>query len=252
MSVPQATIVRPLEVAIYRSEVQHFLEYPPEHEPSRRIQQLLDELLPQARTLCEARGCYVHLPVNRASELGLEPIDADGLVIGLVTVGAGIEARAAELSSSHQVTRALVLDAAGSAAAEEAADRLGALIAREAQPPSSHHFALSTAAADAPRIPAIPCRLSPGYGRWDVTAQRALFPLLPHDRVGVALLPSCLMVPRKSISFAMWLGARGRIGRGLAGCSRCTLESCRYRREASVQTRPVSPPFPIESNEAQP
>ncbi|MBW2523265.1 MAG: hypothetical protein JRI23_03780, partial [Deltaproteobacteria bacterium] len=123
------------------------------------------------------------------------------------------------------------LDAAGSAATEEAADLLGAIVAGsqadKRDPPAG-------AQATAGRVAALPCRVSPGYGRWGIEAQHRLFPLLPHDAVGVSLLPSCLMVPRKSISFAMWLGARGRIAEGLAGCSRCTLAQCRFRRGASA------------------
>ena len=45
-----------------------------------------------------------------------------------------------------------------------------------------------------------------------------------------------MMVPRKSISFAMWLGARERPAAGLAGCIRCTLEHCRYRRVPKATT----------------
>jgi len=76
---------------------------------------------------------------------------------------------------------------------------------------------------------ALQCRLSPGYGRWSLQSQPSLFALLPHAELGIELLPSMLMVPRKSISFAMWLGATVRPTTGLAGCPSCGLERCRYR-----------------------
>ena len=76
----------------------------------------------------------------------------------------------------------------------------------------------------------LPCRISPGYGRWPLTAQTNVFDRLPHEQLGVELLPSLLMVPRKSISFAMWIGAEARPTAGLSGCHHCNLDHCQYRR----------------------
>ena len=70
----------------------------------------------------------------------------------------------------------------------------------------------------------------PRLRRLAADAQRQLFSRLPAREVGVKLQPSLLMVPRKSISFAMWLGAEARPVAGLSGCARCHLEHCRYRR----------------------
>jgi len=221
-----------LPVAITRTELLHFLEYPPGHQPPERIEKLAAAVLPEARNLADARGCYLELAVERAAEVGLPPVDADGLAIGLVTAGPAIEGRAGELVDAGELTRGLIMDAAGSAAAEEAADRLSAHIVGE---------------GDAGKAEAVSCRLSPGYGTWPIEAQRKLFPLLPHVELGVALNESCLMVPRKSISFAMWLGARGPIGTGIAGCEGCAHPHCRYRRNrqrqgaASVESAPSQP-----------
>lgn len=210
-----------LQVTIERDEVLHFLGYPEGQKPFGRIAGLLGETLREARRLVRPRGVFELLPVSRAADLGVEALDATRLVAGLVTIGDGIESRSTELLRAGAVTEALLLDAAGSAAAEEAADRLGALIAGNgaAGPPGS----LSPASH-------LSCRISPGYGTWPITSQRALFELLPHEALGVELLPTMLMVPRKSISFAMWMGADARPIAGLSGCARCALEHCRYRR----------------------
>lgn len=217
-----------LAVEIRRGDVLHFLDYPAGRTPPDRIDGLLTEVLPEARALADARGTFVELPIGRAADVGLPPVAADALVLGLVTAGAALDARVSELSREGEVTRALLLDAAGSAAAEEAANLLGAMI-------------VGDAASEAP--PEVSCRLSPGYGRWEVSAQPGVFALLPHVELGVSLTPSFMMVPRKSISFAMWLGARERITFGLGGCERCTLTRCRYRRagavRASFQQHPV-------------
>jgi len=76
--------------------------------------------------------------------------------------------------------------------------------------------------------------VSPGYGSWGIHSQKALFDRLPHHRIGVDLLPTMLMTPRKSISFAMWLGADRRPLAGLSGCARCGLVECRYRKPERV------------------
>ncbi|MGK2856930.1 MAG: hypothetical protein ACSLFQ_06970, partial [Thermoanaerobaculia bacterium] len=203
-----------LQVSIERDDVLHFLGYPEGQKPFGRIAGLLAESLREARRLVRPRGVFELLPTTRAAELGLEAIDATRLVAGLVTIGDGIESRSTELLRTGAVTEALLLDAAGSAAAEETADRLGAMIAGESHNRSSAHEA---------RASHLSCRISPGYGKWPITAQRALFDLLPHAALGVELMPTMLMVPRKSISFAMWLGANARPIAGLSGCARCEL-----------------------------
>ncbi|MCM2316213.1 MAG: hypothetical protein NDJ92_13785 [Thermoanaerobaculia bacterium] len=210
-----------LPVAIERDDVLHFLGYPEGQKPFGRIAGLLSDTLREARRLVRPRGVFELLPTGRAGDLGLESFDATRLVAGLVTIGDGIESRSTELLRAGAVTEALLLDAAGSAAAEEAADRLGALIAGDNNEEAWDGLS---------RASHLSCRISPGYGKWPIAAQRALFDLLPHKALGVELMPTMLMVPRKSISFAMWLGADARPITGLSGCARCELEHCRYRR----------------------
>lgn len=207
--------VHRLPVAIREGDVLHFLGYPEGMKPPKRTAERLDRVLEEARPLVEARGLLLELNPERAGEAGLDRMEASGLVLGLVTAGAKIEALAEERIREGDATAALMLEAAGSAAAEEAADRLGAVIAGHGD--------------DGEGEP-ISCRISPGYGGWPLEAQRAVFDLLPHKEVGVELLPSMLMIPRKSISFAMWLGADAAPARGLSGCALCRLERCRYRR----------------------
>ena len=206
-----------LAVTIRRPDVLHFLGYPEGREPRGELTVRLDELVDEARTLTEPCGCYRMMPADAATDFGLEPIGAEQLVIGLVTIGSGIEERASELIRDGDTVGALLLDAAGSAAVEEAADRLGAIIA-------------GVEVSQDDQAPALSCRISPGYGRWSLDAQIPLFAGLPHRAVGVTLRPSLMMEPKKSISFAMWLGADARPIAGLSGCDRCPLTSCRYRR----------------------
>lgn len=221
-------------LSLPRADVLHFLGYPPGREPQPRVAALLDECLAEARGLVQGRGVWTTLPAEEAAEVGLVPIPASGLVIGLVTAGAAIVAAASARMLAGDATAALVLDACGSAAAEEAADRISAAIIAslggiaEGSGPATPE---KSAEEEVPgRAAAISCRISPGYGKWPLASQPALFARLSHREIGVQLEYSLLMVPRKSISFAMWLGADARPLAGLSGCARCELESCRYRR----------------------
>jgi hypothetical protein len=218
-----------LRVALRREDVLHFLGYPEDRQPPARTAARLETVLEEARRLVEARGAYRRLPAERSRDVGLDLVPAEGLVLGVVTAGAALEARASECLRQGDATSALLFDAAGSAAAEEAADRLGAVIVAElsGQDPAQVAREAEQPGAAAP----ISCRISPGYGRWKLSSQEALFSLLPVTELGVSLAPSFLMVPRKSVSFAMWLGADARPIAGLSGCSRCQLPDCRYRKE---------------------
>jgi hypothetical protein len=216
----RSVIASSLRLSIRESDVLHFLGYPMGRRPQGRLDALLKEVLSEARKLAAARGAFRKLSVGSADEVGLKEERAEGLVLGLVTVGDQIERRVTELLDRGEDSRALLLDAAGSAAAEEAARRLSVRI-----------LGGKTGAAED-----VACRISPGYGRWPLAAQKALFARLPHDALGVSLNSSMMMVPRKSISFALWIGARRAPRSGLSGCDTCGLPQCRYRRSAERKT----------------
>jgi hypothetical protein len=221
----------PLTLA--REDVLHFLGYPPGHEPRRRVADPLEECLVQARELARGRGVWTSLATEDAIAVGLDPIPAAGLVIGLVTAGEAIEQAASACLARGDATGSLLLDACGSAAAEEAADRLSAAIVATlaGEPTPSETPPVNRAAA-------VSCRISPGYGKWRLDSQVAIFHRLPYREIGLRLEPTMLMLPRKSVSFAMWLGANARPLAGLSGCKRCGLESCRYRRAPRAEEGP--------------
>ncbi len=209
-------IVPSIRLSILESDVLHFLGYPKGRRPAARLEPVLEGVLREARKLAAARGAFRTLPVSSAAEIGLEEEEADGLVLGLVTAGGGIERRVTELLGRGEDSRALLLDAAGSAAAEEAANRLSVRVVGGRRDGDLD----------------VGCRVSPGYGRWPLSAQKALLARLPHETLGVSLNPSMMMTPRKSISFALWLGAKRAPRSGLSGCDTCGLPHCRYRRSA--------------------
>lgn len=222
-------LVEELPVGLRLDEIRRFLGYPEDREPPDRISALISSLVQLSAELIRARGIWTAIPRARAAELGLplpDPGRSGDLAIGLVTIGGELEARAAELAQQPGgTTGALILEAVGSAAAEEAADLLCAEIL-------GHLGQNSDPGVPAPgvqhRSPAVGCRVSPGYGGWPIEAQAAVFDLLPAERIGLRLTESMLMVPRKSISFALGLSRDGPPLR--SGCEACGLARCPFRR----------------------
>lgn len=206
-----------LTVHISYNSVCHFLGYPKDREPRPSQKTRIEQIILSARTLVRPRGLYRELGPDRARDLELELNGGATLVAGLVTIGHRLERQVTQCLQRGEDFEALVLDAAGSAAVEEAADRLGTLIVQGEQDDKASCQL---------------CRLSPGYGRFALEAQKVLLGLLPHHTLGVRLTPACLMVPKKSISFVLLLGERGgKATAEWAGCRYCGMKRCRYRRE---------------------
>ena len=135
------------------------------------------------------------------------------LVAAVCTIGSALEERVSRLFDKGETVRAVVLDAIGSAAAEEAADRCNLLICEMATPTD---FSPDR-------------RSSPGYGGWSVEEQKAIFGFVRPDEINVTLTESCMMIPRKSVSFVVPLeGGKPGGGRG-SRCSRCGIDDCPYR-----------------------
>jgi hypothetical protein len=182
---------------------------------------LIDDAFADAATLVEARA------VMRFSHAGLPgsahlPGDAP-LVAVVCTIGIALEARVAALASGGDSARAAVLDAVGSAAAEEVADASNRLICRMAAPTDLR-----------PRA-----RRSPGYGQWDINEQRALFAFVGPDDIGVSLTDRCMMVPRKSVSYVVRLDAATPEGVSVDRCAACTDPDCPYRAGGTDTASPT-------------
>ncbi|UCF79032.1 MAG: hypothetical protein JSW03_01860 [Candidatus Eiseniibacteriota bacterium] len=136
------------------------------------------------------------------------------IALSICTIGLALEERVSEYSNAGELAKALVLDSAGSTLAEAACDFANERICAMAAEQSLHA---------APRT-------SPGYGRWKVEEQETIFRLLPADSVGVSLTKSYMMVPRKSVSFAVRLSKEEPSGESVSPCRRCGRKNCEFRR----------------------
>jgi hypothetical protein len=111
---------------------------------------------------------------------------AEKVAFCLCTIGPRLEQTVKKLMTDGEVLRSLILDALGSEAVEEVAIQSDRTVAEKAL---NMHFWPSK-------------RYSPGYKNWLLEEQRFIFGILPAVDVGVKLNEeSCMMFPRKSISF---------------------------------------------------
>jgi len=110
--------------------------------------------------------------------------------VAVCTVGPALDERVAALFAAGDPVRALALDGAGIAAVGWGARIVGERLCDEA----------------AARGLRTGMRAEPGQEGWPLEQQRVLFDLLPAEEIGVRLTESCLMLPRKSLSFVVGLG----------------------------------------------
>lgn len=177
-----------------------------------KIAAALDSALEESKGLLEPKAIYV---AAAGADLPGSDIFADleKVAFCVCTIGPALEERVTALSKDGDMLAAVVLDAIGSAAAEATAryanDRIDEMAAA---------MGLKTS-----------CRASPGYGDWDVKEQKRLFELVPADRIGVTLTASSMMVPRKSVSFAVHIAEDPVRLRSEGSCSNCDMETCPYR-----------------------
>jgi hypothetical protein len=179
--------------------------------PRQSVIDMFDEEYEMAMKLADPKAV---MALSHAGLPGSSFIDPRMPVVVVVcTIGDAMEKRVTELADRGDAARALILDAIASAAAEEVADR------------SNHLICEMTAPTDF----SPDSRRSPGYGKWDIREQAAIFRFLKPEEIGVVLSESMMMIPRKSISYIVPLEG-GKPGQGPGKrCVRCGVEDCPYR-----------------------
>ncbi len=212
-------MIHPLQVTLQRREVHRTLGYRRGARPRARVAARLDALWLPAADLLAPLGAFRWVDGETAAGLGMPDPGAE-VGVGACTIGGALEAAVERRSGRGEVLDALLLDAIGSAVAVAAADALDRILCAELSARGRHR---------APRV-------SPGYGRWDVARQPDLLALLPTRELGIGLTAGSMMVPRKSVSFAVRVlegrpaAAGGR--RAAERCAGCELRDCAFRREA--------------------
>jgi hypothetical protein len=207
----EITRVRGFPITVKQEEIVRVLGYRAGGIPER-VAALLSEIEPPALGMIETACAY---RLFDAGDLLASPYlrGIESAALCLVTIGGALEAAVETDKQRGDLSRALILDTYGSAAAEACAD-------------AAENFIREEAAAKGVRCS---LRFSPGYSGWDVAEQRWILPALEGETLGVTLTEGCMMVPRKSITFAVTIGENPVEMRHATSCEVCGLLNCRYR-----------------------
>lgn len=208
-------IVRAFKIPIARREVLRLLGAGGREDGlAETTRRMVEEAERLGRELAAPQGVYRILEPPETGRLG--PLrDERQAGLAICTIGPELEQKVRQLMSTGYEPEGYVLDAVGSVAAEAAADVVNAKIC---------HW------AEAHGLQATP-RFSPGYGDWSLEEQRQIFRLLPAGEVGMNLNPSCMMIPRKSVSFAVRFTEQTGPAPSGNPCERCGLVNCPFRKE---------------------
>jgi hypothetical protein len=174
-------------------------------EISRELARIVNEEVATCQGLMTPKGIYERFDISmerpeiieirggftiKSADLFDWMENCDEMVVLVVTVGGGINARTGELVDSGEVTRGMVVDAIGSETVEELANVISRIIQNTVRKMTTKRY-------------------SPGYGDWDLTDQKSLLDLVDAERIGVTVNASSQMVPEKSISAV--IGLRNRV-----------------------------------------
>lgn len=203
------------EISVKRDEIARCLGYGQNLIPTR-VAAMIDEIEKSAPKLVEP-ACAYRMMTNDEYFHSHYVCHIGALVVCLVTIGPKLEEMVGEYKDAGDLSRALILDSYGSAAAEAAAQAAETIV-REKVAESG-----------------LKCssRFSPGYGGWNVAEQKWLFAALEGDALGVRLTEGCMLVPRKSITFAMTVGDQPVDMRDSEVCEYCGMVNCRFRHQES-------------------
>ena len=140
-------------------------------------------------------------------------VGAENLNIAVCTIGGDLEKRVQGLMSENPIM-GVALDGAGTAALRRVSQTVEDIISEKA---CEQDLSLGM-------------RAQPGQEGWPIEQQRLVFSILPTEKIGVRLSDSCLMIPRKSVSFVIPRGKE--LDSTVAPCDFCSKRNrCEWRKE---------------------
>lgn len=194
-----------------------------ENEPNPVVQELMEELLSEIRTVCKPKFCYSIFDSKSVGRTGLNiggvtftpgPIIHKALESGekqyiiIATAGVEFDEWLHKVNVQGDILTTYLADSIGSEIAEATVRMACEKVGQEA---ARNGFQVSNS-------------YSPGYCNWHVSEQQKLFSLFPDAPCGVTLNDSSLMSPIKSVSTVVAVGRE--IERRPYGCEICSLKSC--------------------------
>jgi len=224
-----------IPLKIEESEVLRYLGYRKEriNEPKEIILNTIREEMNIAEKLIDSKGIFhvfkiVHFSILKKkieleNHILLSLTDTmidylqgiSRLAIGIVTLGHALEKQTSEYFQEKEYSRGLILDAIGTVAVRNLSQYEISIICREAQ-----QMQLQTTK-----------RFVPGTHEWDIKAQKMIFNIMPAYQIDVNLTDSFMMVPAKSLSWAIGIGKHlVNPSKDDNSCRICQAVNCEFRK----------------------
>jgi hypothetical protein len=189
---------------------------------------LIAESIAKCKAISTPACGYRLLPVNRESttseRIAIGEIyfncqkivsaslkNAEMLMLFTCTIGSEMETIASRYFEEGDAVKGHFTDVVASAAVESVTDLLHNHIAEIMK---MQQLAITN-------------RFSPGYCGWPVSEQKTLFSFFPEGLCGITITDSSLMLPKKSTSGIIGIGAA--VNREPYTCNKCTQKECTYR-----------------------
>ena len=231
----EVTINSRKDFSLSKDEIGRSLGYP-DNRFDHHFGAIIEEVITRFPELCDIRAGYRILDIRR------EENRHDGLYVGnrffttdrmiafqlkkaekaalfACTIGPGMESWSRQAFRENDPVMSHIIDTAASFAVEKATGML------------HDHIGLTMEQSGL----CITNRFSPGYCGWPVTQQHLLFSFFPAGFCGITLTDSALMIPMKSISGIIGIGAK--VNREDYFCDRCGRKDCTYRAFRVAQAR---------------
>ena len=139
--------------------------------------------------------------------------DCEKVICMAVTVGEEIEREVTRRFSVGNYVESVLLDAAATAAVEQAADSLEKAVAPQFL---KEGFKFKS-------------RFSPGYGDWALENQKNFFDITGASEIGMTLSSALMLMPRKSVTAI--IGLTKNKSDDVKSCATCDKINCPARRE---------------------
>lgn len=181
------------------------------------VNEAIREIMPLLTDNDGITGGYIlrrveSVQLNTGSQIAAYMKGADYLALFACTAGTLFTDLANRYSRNGEHLEAFVADAIGSLTVEKATDRIQAQLETDMEAKRLH----------------ISNRYSPGYCNWPLAGQRELFSQMGQFPAAISLTESCLILPIKSVSGIIGVGAQMR--KRPYACQICKNTHCIYRK----------------------
>ena len=229
-------IIKDIKLKIDEEEVLRYQGYSKSKitKPKEIILQITEEEIKQAYNLFQPQGIYSPIKIKKISfsegRVDLENDfslyfhnsaihllkGADYLILGVLTIGNALEDKISEFFTKKEYSQGLALDAVGTVAVRSLSRYIRSLVCQEAKKQKFQTTKYFT----------------PGTSEWNISQQKNIFKIIPADKIGVKLTDSYMMIPKKSLSWAIGIGENIiTFSKEYDSCQICQAINCQYRKD---------------------